>query len=160
MSTDLLNKIATRTVPFQVHGYREYYRGLSVVLARNSLSNALFFTLKEPFKKTVVEIRPLRNQMIIQLVADFVSGAVLGASISTVFFPLNVVKNHMQSKVGVTFENPFYVFRLVWRKRQKSLRMLYLGVHLNFTRSLLAWGITNTVYELLRRSFKPCEDDT
>ncbi|XGW07064.1 hypothetical protein V3C99_016958 [Haemonchus contortus] len=144
----------------RVHGVREYYRGLSVVLARNSLSNALFFTLKEPFKKTVIEIRPSRNQMITQLVADFVSGAGLGASISTVFFPLNVVKNHMQSKVGVTFENPFSVFRLVWRKRQKSLRMLFLGVHLNFTRSLLAWGITNTVYELLRRSFKPCEDDT
>ncbi|VDM77686.1 unnamed protein product [Strongylus vulgaris] len=32
-------------------GYREYYRGISVVVLRNSLSNALFFTLREPFKK-------------------------------------------------------------------------------------------------------------
>ncbi|VDK80000.1 unnamed protein product [Cylicostephanus goldi] len=34
-------------------GYREYYRGISMVMIRNSLSNALFFTLREPFKKAV-----------------------------------------------------------------------------------------------------------
>ncbi|ETN83757.1 hypothetical protein NECAME_17351 [Necator americanus] len=37
----------------RAYGYREYYRGISVVLVRNSLSNAFFFTLKEPFKKAV-----------------------------------------------------------------------------------------------------------
>ncbi|KAK6061575.1 hypothetical protein COOONC_00759 [Cooperia oncophora] len=110
---------------------------------------------KQFIECTVVDVRPLRSQMATELIADFVSGAILGASISTIFFPINVVKNHMQSKVGVAFENPFSVFCKVWQERQKSLRMLYLGVHLNFTRSLLAWGITNTVYELLRRSLKP-----
>ncbi|PIO70712.1 hypothetical protein TELCIR_07426 [Teladorsagia circumcincta] len=34
----------------------------------------------------------------------------------------------MQSKVGVAFQNPFSVFREVWQERQRSLRMLYLGV--------------------------------
>ncbi|RCN37284.1 hypothetical protein ANCCAN_16825 [Ancylostoma caninum] len=37
----------------KAYGYREYYRGISVVLVRNSLSNALFFTLREPFKRTM-----------------------------------------------------------------------------------------------------------
>ncbi|WKY17191.1 hypothetical protein Q1695_001648 [Nippostrongylus brasiliensis] len=144
----------------RIYGYREYYRGLSVILARNSLSNALFFTLKEPFKKTVIDTRPSQSHIATHLIADFVSGAILGACISTVFFPMNVVKNHMQSKVGVAFENPISVFCELWRERQGSLRGLYLGVHLNFTRSLLAWGITNTVYELLRRTLKPCEEDS
>ncbi|KIH66351.1 hypothetical protein ANCDUO_03320, partial [Ancylostoma duodenale] len=40
-------------IALKAYGYREYYRGISVVLVRNSLSNALFFTLKEPFKRTV-----------------------------------------------------------------------------------------------------------
>lgn len=102
----------------------------------------------------------------IHIVADFVSGGVLGASISTVFYPLNVVKNHMQSKVkaliyqslnyilqiGIPFENPFRVFAEIWRERNGSLKSLYLGVHLNFTRSLVAWGITNSIYELFRRA--------
>ncbi|CAI4225962.1 unnamed protein product [Auanema sp. JU1783] len=133
------------------YGYREYYRGFSVVMARNSLSNSLFFTFREPFKQMVLRSElPLPNN-VLQIVADFISGAVLGASISTLFYPLNVVKNHMQSKVGAQFENPFKVFTEIWKERNASIRGLYLGVHLNFTRSLLAWGITNSVYELLRR---------
>uniref|UniRef100_A0A0K0DP69 Solute carrier family 25 member 51 n=1 Tax=Angiostrongylus cantonensis TaxID=6313 RepID=A0A0K0DP69_ANGCA len=143
----------------KAYGYCEYYRGISVVLARNSLSNAIFFTLKEPFKKMVTELSPSINRTATQLVADFISGAVLGAFISTMFFPVNVVKNHMQSKVGVPYGNPIHVFYEVWRERQKSIRGLYLGVHLNFTRSLLAWGITNTVYELLRRTLQPYESE-
>ncbi|KJH41330.1 hypothetical protein DICVIV_12691 [Dictyocaulus viviparus] len=139
----------------KAYGYHEYYRGVSVVLARNSLSNAIFFTLKGPFKKTVTEMCPSIDHAATQIIADFVSGAVLGALISTMFFPVNVVKNHMQSKVGVPYENPVRVFYEVWKERQRSVRGLYLGVHLNFTRSLLAWGITNTVYELLRRTLQP-----
>lgn len=144
----------------KAYGYCEYYRGISVVLTRNSLSNAIFFTLKEPFKKTVIELSPSINQTATHLVADFTSGAVLGASISTMFFPVNVVKNHMQSKVGVAYENPIRVFYEVWEERRKSIRGLYLGVHLNFTRSLLAWGITNTVYELLRRTLQPNDGES
>ncbi|CAJ0610181.1 unnamed protein product [Cylicocyclus nassatus] len=140
-------------------GYREYYRGISMVMIRNSLSNALFFTLREPFKKAVMDAKPTRSLNTTRILADFASGAILGATISTVFFPLNVVKNHMQSKVGVAYDNPLRVFSEVWQERQRSLRGLYLGVHLNFTRSLLAWGIINSTYELLRRTFRPLEDE-
>ncbi|KAJ1350985.1 hypothetical protein KIN20_006918 [Parelaphostrongylus tenuis] len=143
----------------RAYGYCEYYRGLSVILARNSLSNAIFFTLREPFMKRVIEWSPCINRTATHLIADFISGAVLGAFISTVFFPMNVVKNHMQSKVGVAYENPIRVFFEVWKDRQKSIRGLYLGVHLNFTRSLLAWGITNSIYELLRRTLHPFEGE-
>ncbi|PAV90963.1 hypothetical protein WR25_19912 [Diploscapter pachys] len=138
------------------YGFREYYRGLSIIVARNSLSNALFFTLREPLKQKIRESGSSdsldKHRQVVYFFSDFVSGAVLGASISTLFFPINVVKNHMQSKVGVPFENPFMVFAEIWRDRGGSIRNLYLGVHLNFTRSLLAWGITNAMYELLRRS--------
>ncbi|KAK6762970.1 hypothetical protein RB195_023614 [Necator americanus] len=75
----------------------------------------------------VIDGKPMLSNTGTQLLADFVSGAVLGASISTVFFPLNVVKNHMQSKVGVAYENPFIVFSEVWQEREKSIRGLYLG---------------------------------
>uniref|UniRef100_A0A1I7WAQ4 Solute carrier family 25 member 51 n=1 Tax=Heterorhabditis bacteriophora TaxID=37862 RepID=A0A1I7WAQ4_HETBA len=85
----------------KIYGVREYYRGLSVILARNSLSNTLFFTLKEPFKKAVMDTHPPINNSLMQLVADFMSGAILGATISTIFFPMNVVKNHIQSKVRI-----------------------------------------------------------
>ncbi|CAP38472.2 Protein CBG21695 [Caenorhabditis briggsae] len=189
------------------YGYREYYRGFSVILVRNSLSNTLFFTLRDPLKHRIVSLPqasrlpcslqhwigdfiagsllgatistaffPLgvvKNHMQAKIVSlpqasrlpcslqhwigDFIAGSLLGATISTAFFPLGVVKNHMQAKVGVNYDSGLRVFRDVWQLRNRSLRNLYLGVHLNFTRSLVAWGIINSMYGILRRALAPFE---
>ncbi|CAI5448802.1 unnamed protein product [Caenorhabditis angaria] len=141
------------------YGISEYYRGFSVIFVRNSLSNTIFFTLREPLKQKVLEI-PESHRLppsVQQLLGDFIAGSLLGASISTLFFPMGVVKNHMQAKVGVPFDNAFRVFGQVWRERNRSLRSIYLGVHLNFTRSLIAWGIINSMYGILRRALAPFE---
>ncbi|CAI2350639.1 unnamed protein product [Caenorhabditis sp. 36 PRJEB53466] len=141
------------------YGYREYYRGFSVILVRNSLSNTLFFTLRDPLKQKVVEL-PQTGRLpnsLQQWIGDFIAGSLLGAFISTAFFPLGVIKNHMQAKMGVPYENGLHVFRDVWRLRNRSLRGLYLGVHLNFTRSLVAWGIINSMYGILRRGLSSFE---
>uniref|UniRef100_A0A1I7U643 Solute carrier family 25 member 43 n=1 Tax=Caenorhabditis tropicalis TaxID=1561998 RepID=A0A1I7U643_9PELO len=100
----------------QDYGYREYYRGFSVILIRNSLSNTLFFTLRDPLKEKILELQdgkglPVPVQ---QLFGDFVAGSLLGATISTVFFPLGVVKNHMQAKVDAPYESGLKVFKDVW----------------------------------------------
>lgn len=141
------------------YGYREYYRGFSVILIRNSLSNTIFFTLRDPLKQKIVGIPQAGRlpESLQQLIGDFVAGSLLGATISTAFFPLGVIKNHMQAKVGVKYESGFKVFRDVWQLRNRSLRGLYLGVHLNFTRSLVAWGIINSMYGILRRALAPFE---
>lgn len=46
----------------------------------------------------------------------------------------------MQVSLGTPFENPFKIVSIIWKERNGSLKELYRGVHLNFTRSLLAWG--------------------
>lgn len=139
---------------YVLYGFREYYRGLSVILARNTLSNSFFFTLREPFKKFIMdECNPdAVPDAMVEFAADFASGGLLGATISTVFFPLGLVKNHIQAKVGTEHENPIRVLKKVWTARNRSIRGIYLGVHLNFTRSLIAWGIINSVYGILKRS--------
>ncbi|PIC32976.1 hypothetical protein B9Z55_013124 [Caenorhabditis nigoni] len=141
------------------YGYREYYRGFSVILVRNSLSNTLFFTLRDPLKQRIMDL-PQASRLPCSLqhwIGDFIAGSLLGATISTAFFPLGVVKNHMQAKVGVNYDSGLRVFRDVWQLRNRSLRNLYLGVHLNFTRSLVAWGIINSMYGILRRALAPFE---
>jgi len=161
----------------RAHGVLELYRGMSVIVLRNGLSNTVFFCLREPLKALVLStVEPLRHpnstlkegiaettgplmtdpnerthSQLFHMLADFLSGALLGASINTIFFPLNVIKQRMQSQLGPSFDSPRRVFRLVWRERNRSLKELFRGVELNFTRSLLTWGITNSVYELLRR---------
>ena len=126
------------------YGIREYYRGLSCVLIRNGPSNAAYFLLRKPIK----ELLPNYESPVSNILRDFVSGAVLGASISTVFYPLNVVKTRMQSRMGGDFVSMIDTYHTVFRERQYSWRKMFRGVHLNFTRSLLSWGIINASYEI------------
>jgi hypothetical protein len=126
-----------------------------MIVFRNGTSNVIFFTLREPLREFIFNtgkhtVKDKSSHVsILKFTADFISGAILGASISTLFFPVNVVKHRLQSKLGTPFQSPLSVLRIVWRERNRSLRELYRGVHMNFTRSLLAWGITNSVYEIL-----------
>ncbi|KAI6173571.1 Beta-lactamase domain-containing protein [Aphelenchoides besseyi] len=136
---------------FQVvrsYGLPEFYRGLSMIIFRNGTSNVLFFSLRGPLRDLVFQAghggtKTHNEAPVLSIFADFVSGAVLGASISTLFFPFNVVKHRMQSFLGSPFQSPLAVFRIVWRERRGSLKELFRGVQLNYTRSLMAWGLTN-----------------
>ncbi|VDD95621.1 unnamed protein product [Enterobius vermicularis] len=162
-------------------GVRELYRACSVIIVRNGLSNSLFFTLREPLWRKILRVDEygftsgrLSDRFVykhlchillyldifflrlppsfINFGANFCSGALLGASISTLFFPVNVVKNRMQSTVQTKFQSGFKVLFIVIKERG-GFSGLYRGVGLNFTRSLLAWGITNSAYEFLRERF-------
>lgn len=60
----------------------------------------------------------------------------------------------MQSVIGTPFHSPFYVFQTLFKERNNSFKELFRGVHLNYTRSLLTWGITNMMYELMKDFFR------
>jgi len=128
-------------------GFREYYRGLTPILCRNGPSNVLFFGLRGPIKS----ILPEAKTNIGNAVNDFVSGAVLGACLSTFFFPFNVVKSHMQKQLGGEFVSCIKAFTLVFNERGRRVRRLFYGVPLNYTRALVSWGIINCTYELLKK---------
>ena len=89
---------------------------------------------------------------------DFLCGAVTGAFLSTLFYPVNVTKTHMQLKVGGNFLSFFSVFRELMKERG-GFRGMFHGVHVNYTRSFISWGIINTTYgivhEHLLQTFPP-----
>uniref|UniRef100_A0A0N4ZTL7 ADP/ATP translocase n=1 Tax=Parastrongyloides trichosuri TaxID=131310 RepID=A0A0N4ZTL7_PARTI len=136
------------------YGPKEYYRGLSVIIFRNGLSNALFFTLRKPLKNCLINENDMHTHPFFNSFADFISGGFLGATISTLFFPMNVIKTRMQSVVGIDYINGLQTLKLVWVERDRSLQKIYRGVHLNFAKSLFAWGLTNSIYEILRNAFE------
>ena len=76
----------------RAYGIREYYCRASVVFC----SNVLFFLGRE----TLNDATPHPSHVSSRVVKDLVCGAFLGAVISTLFFPLNVVKAYMQSTLG------------------------------------------------------------
>jgi len=129
---------------------KEFYRGYSAVLLRNGISTALFFVLREPIKKQLPEVGPGFKDVL----EDFVSGALLGSGISTMMYPLNVVKSNMMKSLGTEYKGMFRTFVQVYAERDRSWRMMYLGVNVNLTRSLVSWGITNASYEYLMKLLK------
>lgn len=130
-------------------GLREYYRGLTPILLRNGPSNAVYFGLREPIRN----ILPNYESSLGNVAGDFVSGAVLGAIISTMYYPLNVVKSVMQRQAGGEFTSFYKTFIRVFNERNRSVKKLYYGVQANFMRSLISWGIINATYEILKKSF-------
>lgn len=128
------------------YGIRELYRGCSAILLRNGTSNVLFLGLREPIKGML----PQPQTNLGETLNAFISGAGLGAMLSTMFFPLNVIKSRMQSRLGGHFPGIIETFYLIYAERQGKWRKMFRGVHINYTRSFISWGIINATYDFLR----------
>ena len=128
------------------HGIREYYRGLSAVLIRNGPSNVIFFFSREHVKKLLPTEWTQRTSWTSGL-TDFFCGACTGALISTIVYPVNVTKTHMQLVIGGSHMSFLKVFRDLLSNR--GWKGMFAGVHVNYTRSFLSWGIINYTYEVI-----------
>jgi len=128
---------------YQHYGIIEYYRGLTLILIRNGISNMLFFACRKPIK----DILPNPSSDFRDSIYDFISGGLLGAMLSTFIYPINVLKNIQQSELGGRYDRPLNIFRSVYEQRGNSLKEFYIGAKWNFVRSLISWGIINSTYE-------------
>lgn len=126
------------------YGVKEYYRGLVPVLLRNGPSNAMFFLLRdECFHRTKLP------EYVGSRASDFANGALVGAIVSCVFYPINVVKVAAQSTIGGEYRGTLEILRTIYYERDRSVRQIYRGVTTNCTRSFFSWGIMNVAYQYL-----------
>lgn len=128
-------------------GVKECYRGLNAVLLRNSGSNILFLGFREPLMNAL----PTPKSRVGELTNAFISGAGLGMFLSTSFFPLNVVKNRLMTQVQTPHYGIVETFRVIFKERNYSWTKMFRGVHINYTRAFISWGIINTTYEFLKK---------
>lgn len=155
----------------RTYGVREYYRGLTAILLRNGPSNILFFMSRDELKKFFSVHYPQHHHrppsegehlsaghyvmdtiLYSDIVRDFVSGSFIGAFISIIFYPVNVVRTQMQTQQPGSRHLSFAeAFRTIYEARDRSVRMLYRGFHVNYSRSFLSWGITNACYEMFHK---------
>ncbi|KAM8703923.1 hypothetical protein ACLKA7_008535 [Drosophila subpalustris] len=131
------------------YGFRELYRGIEPVFWRNGLSNALFFMLREEASVRL----PKRKSVSTRTAQEFIAGAVIGASISTLFYPLNVIKVSLQSDMGQKSEGSWHACKRIFRERDSRIGNFYRGCAFNTGRSFISWGIMNTAYENLKKLF-------
>ncbi|XP_030370537.1 solute carrier family 25 member 51 [Scaptodrosophila lebanonensis] len=129
------------------YGFRELYRGIEPVFWRNGLSNALFFMLREEASVRLSK----RKSVSSRTAQEFIAGAVIGASISTMFYPLNVIKVALQSDMGHKTEGSWHACKRIYRERNSRIGNFYRGCAFNTGRSFISWGIMNTAYENLKK---------
>lgn len=141
------NKFKNTTHAFRYiltkYGVHECYRGFVPIIYRNGLSNLTFFTLRDKSKELMGD-----RQSILK---NFFYGAVIGGFTSTVFYPFNVIKIHMQTKIGGNFDKFTTAIRELYVARNRSLTSFYKGVHLNYMRSFISWGVINAAYDFLKK---------
>lgn len=82
---------------------------------------------------------------------EFLAGALIGATISSLFYPINVIKVSMQSSMGTARISMITAFRNVYNERGRSLSNVYKGVSVNCSRAFISWGIMNTAYEHIKQ---------
>lgn len=131
------------TYKLKKFGLLEYYRGLNATILRNCPSTFLYFSGLE-YLQNLWFINLEKRQ---HLLSRFVCGAVLGASISSIAYPLNVIKTRMQMQtVGSRLISIPEAFELSLLDR----RTFFVGIHINLLRSLLYWGCITVTSDLLR----------
>lgn len=100
--TQRVSNSSSTDAKFAIFPPHRLYRGYTVVLLRNSCSDVVFFSLRIPLREFVLrrfqQFDPkARDRTGLLMMANFISGALLGTTISTIFYPLNVVKTRMQA---------------------------------------------------------------
>ena len=142
-NTSIRNGMHAFLLMYQQYGIQEYYRGLTLILIRNSTSNMIFFACRKPIK----DLLPSASSDVQHTAYDFLTGGLLGALLSTFIYPLNVLKNIQQSELGGRFDRPWPFFRAIYEQRGRAMKEFYIGAKWNFVRSLISWGIINSTYE-------------
>lgn len=126
----------------------EFYRGLTPILLRNGPSNISFFLLREAASSYIMI--PPTAWTGYKLFKEFLTGAFIGALNSALFYPCNVLKVHMQSNLGGPFQSINEAAIEIYKERGNRVAYFYRGVHMNYTRSFISWGVVNVAYENLR----------
>lgn len=86
-----------------------------------------------------------------QTIQEFLAGACIGALISSIFYPLNVIKVSMQSTMGTSSISITTALMNVYNERGRKISNVYKGVGVNCSRAFLSWGIMNTAYEHIKK---------
>lgn len=127
------------------YGPREFYRGYTVILARDIIHNTLFFFAREKIYGMI------KSHNVIRIVfEDFLIGSGMGLFMTTLFYPIKVIKANMQKELGSKFKSVFEVTREVYYYEGRGIRNFYTGIGMNILRAMVGWGIVNVSYEFIK----------
>ncbi|XP_066496264.1 solute carrier family 25 member 53 [Tiliqua scincoides] len=122
-----------------------YYRGLGLVLVRNGLGSALYFSVKDPLCAC------LSQGGLSHWLQALLAGSMSGTLISLLLYPLSVLIANVQAQVGKQETLGLQAsVAAVWGSHGKKVTRLYRGGSLLILRSCLTWGLTTAIYDFLQ----------
>lgn len=145
---DLHNTFQISTNLVKKYGFKELYRGWTMVLLRNSISTALYFPLLE-FNRNLIYLSTSKYND--NFLNNFLSGAIIGCCLSTFVFPINVARVSVQTQIDGKFQNFYTVLMKIYNIRDRNIKNLYNGAFINCLRSFISWGILNVCYEYSKK---------
>lgn len=137
------------------YGIGEYYRGLSSVLIRNGPATFLYLGFKDTLKERLVPddgllLGQMSSGLRKEALRNFLAGATMGLFISTLFYPLNVLRIQMQTaEVGSKRISIYAAGKALYEERGGKMRLMMAGMGVSVTRSFVFWGFWSTVNDLL-----------
>ncbi|XP_003228683.1 solute carrier family 25 member 53 [Anolis carolinensis] len=122
-----------------------YYRGLGLILLRNGLGSALYFSAKDPLRDR------LREKGLPARLPALLSGCITGTAIGLLLYPLGVLIANIQAQVGSGEALGLRgALHAVWMARGGRAALLYRGASLLVLRSGLSWGLTTAMHDFLQ----------
>ncbi|XP_050296313.1 mitochondrial nicotinamide adenine dinucleotide transporter SLC25A51-like [Anthonomus grandis grandis] len=129
------------------YGPKELYRGYSAILTRDVFHNTFFFLMRDELSGLV----KCHEHKLQENFQNFLVGAGVGLMMTTLFYPIKVVKARMQKRIGGRFVSVPQSVTEIYKDRGRGFRNFYRGIGMNVVRSIVAWGIANTSYEFFKR---------
>nr|XP_060612517.1 solute carrier family 25 member 53 [Anolis sagrei ordinatus] len=122
-----------------------YYRGLGLILLRNGLGSALYFSAKDPLRDQ------LREKGLPAQLPALLSGCITGTVIGLLLYPLGVLIANVQAQVGSGEALGMRgTLDAIWGARGGRAALLYRGAPLLVLRSGLSWGLTTAMHDFLQ----------
>lgn len=139
-----INKRALQTSNFQ----QPSQQNQTSVSLNQSTSYTQNQNLSPYYSATLLENVSDNRRVKDSVIHDFLSGAILGMFISTLFYPLSVVRTRMQTRApGTEFLSIVKAFNAVYSERDRKFSRLFHGCLINVLRQFASWGIINCSYE-------------
>ncbi|KAB7505984.1 Solute carrier family 25 member 51 [Armadillidium nasatum] len=169
MFRQMLHGISTARAVAQLkkEGVKNLYRGILPPLCQKTISTSVMFGMFEQYGQLFRHYLPGLSPGV-----NMATSASLAGCTEAILCPLERIQTVLQDRkfhgmykihlwrlgmypfvwVGGPFLSIFGTFSDVFESRGRKLSGLFKGVHVNFTRALVSWGIINASYEVLLKT--------
>lgn len=126
---------------------KSWYRGMHLIIARNTISSTIYFSLRDYYKQSGNSGSDLWIQN--ESLRHFLFGTMSGALGCTTCYAINTLRIKQQTEIKNYQSLRWWINNLLRNNSHVYHRGFYYGWRIAVVRGSISWGITNVVYEYM-----------